>query len=63
MTEPRTTERRPHDVEAALSKSFGGDSPSVPALRPVDMLNGVFVVLVAHHVAGELRYRLSLLHI
>lgn len=25
--------------------------------RPVDMLNGVFVVLVAHKVAGELRYR------
>ncbi|MCV7541544.1 hypothetical protein M3B80_011575 [Micrococcus luteus] len=23
----------------------------------MDMLNGVFVVLVAHHVAGELRYR------
>ncbi|MEO4038418.1 hypothetical protein V3N95_03865 [Micrococcaceae bacterium Sec6.3] len=49
-------ERRPQ-AGAASIKSFGGDSPSVPAPRAVDLLNGVFVVLVTHMVAGELRYR------
>lgn len=44
-------------VEAAPSKSFGGDSSSVSEPRAVDLLNGVFVVLVTHKVAGELRHR------
>lgn len=55
MTTPAHAERRPQDAGAASTKSFGGDESSLP--RPVDMLNGVFVVLVAHKVAGELRYR------
>lgn len=49
-------ERRPH-AGTAFEKSFGGDSPSVPAPDPVDLLNGVFIVLVTHKHNGEVRYR------
>lgn len=47
-------ERRPQ-AGAASIKSFGGDETIIS--RPADLLNGVFVVLVAHQVAGEPRYR------
>lgn len=49
-------ERRPQ-MGTASTKSFGGDE-SILA-EPADLLNGVFVVLVARQSAGEVRYRRS----
>lgn len=65
MNIPNMEERRPHTPGTASNttdnKAPATDPKSAPILpeapRAVDMLNGVFVVLVAHKVTGELRYR------
>ena len=61
---PSKNERRPHTPGTAsnptdpATTSEPESAPILPeAPRAVDMLNGVFVVLVAHKVTGELRYR------
>lgn len=54
----RENENRPIKNDEAVSAPFAiGDSilPDLP--DAVDILNGVFVVLVAHKVNGEVRYR------
>lgn len=46
---------RPTREDEAAIKAFGSAVTSLP--DAADLLNGVFVILVAHRVDGELRYR------
>lgn len=55
MNMPDAKKIRPELAPEADRKSLAGDTPSLP--DAVDMLNGVHVVMVAHKVAGEVRYR------
>ncbi|SFV21319.1 hypothetical protein SAMN04487966_102294 [Micrococcus terreus] len=52
---PEAKKIRPELAPEADRKSLAGDTLSLP--DAVDMLNGVHVVMVAHKVAGEVRYR------
>lgn len=64
MTHPQTEERRPLSPGTALNTKTESGTTKTPIAtailpRPADLLNGVFVVLVARPVAGEVRYRRS----
>ena len=54
MTHPQTEERRPRGKGTAPLK-LNNDTPSLP--DPSRVLEGVYVVVVAHPVPGELRTR------
>lgn len=62
MTLSHNAERRPHTPGTASVNSTDPAATTAPNSAPIlpeaaDLLNGVFVVLVAHKEAGELRYR------
>ena len=67
MMPPHMEERRPLTLGAASNTTDNKAPTTVPksapilpeAPRPADLLNGVFVVLVARQIAGEVRYRRS----